>query len=370
MGLTRRKKIWWWSYTDPTTRKRHRLSTRLTSFEAAEAWVRRRRLALEREWSGLEVDPNGLHTLHYWPQYRADMVRRDLVRAYINETERELRNFAARVPGLGSITAPVLQAWIEDRALEINRKTVRNYYQMIRGYLAFCQRMGYLAHHPCDSVRVGRVVKPVARRTLSQLDLVQLYFSSPHSRGTAYLFCAYTGLRRGEARQARWNWLEGQSIRVPAKASKSRVERVVPIPTPLSGCLRLHRQWLATHWRAVEPDDLIFPSFKLHHISVGGIPRCVTLRADMVAAGLPELDDRGRAMVLHGLRHSLGTNLAVSGADIHQIRDIMRHSDIRTSAGYIDAARINSRAAVDNLVSFRESDRKTLETSRGRDTLS
>lgn len=60
-------------------------------------------------------------------------------------------------------------------------------------------------------------------------------------------------------------------------------------------------------------------------------------RADLAAAGIEEVDARGRRVVLHSLRHSLATMLAQSQVPPAVAMRIMRHRDIRlTLEAYTD----------------------------------
>lgn len=65
----------------------------------------------------------------------------------------------------------------------------------------------------------------------------------------------------------------------------------------------------------------------------------VAFRRDLAAARIPEQDARGRKVVLHSLRHSLATMLAISGVPIAIAQRILRHRDIRLTAEvYCDEA--------------------------------
>jgi len=52
----------------------------------------------------------------------------------------------------------------------------------------------------------------------------------------------------------------------------------------------------------------------------------------------------------HDLRHTFGTRLAEKGVPIHQIAELMGHSDIRTTMKYVHAATSSKKLAVDLLV--------------------
>lgn len=52
------------------------------------------------------------------------------------------------------------------------------------------------------------------------------------------------------------------------------------------------------------------------------------LKADLVEAGIPYVDESGRYADFHALRHTTGSLLAAAGVHPKVIQSIMRHSDI------------------------------------------
>jgi integrase len=77
------------------------------------------------------------------------------------------------------------------------------------------------------------------------------------------------------------------------------------------------------------------------------IPSMDDFRADLAAAGIDEVDARGRSVVLHSLRHSLCTLLALSNVPMAIAQKIMRHRDIKlTSEAYLDEGLLPLSAAM------------------------
>jgi hypothetical protein len=70
-------------------------------------------------------------------------------------------------------------------------------------------------------------------------------------------------------------------------------------------------------------------------------------RTDLAAAGIEDVDGRGRKVVLHSLRHSLATMLAQTNVPPALAMKILRHRDIRlTLQVYADADQLPAAAAM------------------------
>lgn len=76
------------------------------------------------------------------------------------------------------------------------------------------------------------------------------------------------------------------------------------------------------------------------------VPHPNVVQDDIRRAGLVNPDPLGRRLVLHSLRHMLGTVLAIAGVDVRRIQAVLRHRDIRTTQRYIDAAQLPTASAL------------------------
>ena len=68
-----------------------------------------------------------------------------------------------------------------------------------------------------------------------------------------------------------------------------------------------------------------------------GVPRCVTLKKDLKAAGIQYIDESGRYADFHALRYTFNTWLQTNGVPPRMAQELMRHSDRRlTDQVYLD----------------------------------
>jgi integrase len=122
-------------------------------------------------------------------------------------------------------------------------------------------------------------------------------------------------------------------VDLPASITKSGRNETVPLVEALAEAFRAAR--------ANTPD---------HRKVFRGIPKMETFRKDLKAAGIQEVDGRGRRAVLHSLRHSLCTMMAASGVPMAVAQRVMRHSDIRlTAQHYCDEGMLPMAEAVREL---------------------
>ena len=145
----------------------------------------------------------------------------------------------------------------------------------------------------------------------------------------------WTGLRRGEAQALRWRQvdLEARELTFTRHEHKSghRTQRpkTIALPAPAA-------EILATRTRG-EPEDRVFPPLRGDQIRLDHPWRKVRERA-----GLPGL-------VLHGLRHLVGSALAQAGAGPAIIAAALGHAQVSTAERYIATGQATRRATADLL---------------------
>lgn len=72
--------------------------------------------------------------------------------------------------------------------------------------------------------------------------------------------------------------------------------------------------------------------------------------AVLARAGIADVDQRGRKVVLHSLRHTLATMLAQSNVPPAVTQKIMRHRDIRlTLQAYTDESHLSTASGIASL---------------------
>ncbi|EAQ96402.1 tyrosine-type recombinase/integrase [Congregibacter litoralis] len=211
---------------------------------------------------------------------------------------------------------------------------------------------GLATENPCKGVNVGQSgVREAILETPEQykslfdaLDRMQVSNIDPDDPGevtpipdaaaNAIRVLAFTGARKSEITEARWSWvnIDAGTLTVPPKSHKSGhitgKPKVIPLPSPARAVI----ESLTRHGE----DDFVFPATR----GGGGISlpskMWIQIRKE---AGLPD------GITNHSLRHSLGTIMAVQGAEAAQIMAALGHSQLSTTQRYIHIAR-DARAAM------------------------
>lgn len=139
----------------------------------------------------------------------------------------------------------------------------------------------------------------------------------------AIRFIALTGARRGEVTGLIWQWVDLASgqVTLPREAHKAGRKtgkpRIIALPA--------EAQAIVARQPGGEAADYVFlPSKGEGALSLGKIWMAVRAEAKLPAG-----------LGLHGLRHSIGTHLAMAGASAVELMETLGHRQISTTLRYI-----------------------------------
>lgn len=273
---------------------------------------------------------NELHRLGRAAMYRYNIQKHI---EYAAKTQRWVR--------LGDCSSAGISAHLRALAAADRKpKTVNAHLADLSAFFAWCVRTARLEANPCQTVQKSAVRADKTRRALSVVECEALLAATPSARKIVYHFLLLTGLRRGEAKALRWSDIRldalNPTLSLPASITKSGRPEALPLAPDLAEAMREYRS------KAGE-QGFVFES----------IPSMWLFRKDLKAAGIQEVDDRGRRVVLHSLRHSLATMLAMSRVPMAYAQRLLRHRDIRlTAETYQDEALLPLAGAVASLPAF------------------
>jgi Phage integrase family len=174
-------------------------------------------------------------------------------------------------------------------------------------------------------------------------------------RELVYKLAVLTGLRRGEIEALTVGHLHLNEslpfIRMRPQDTKNRDAVEIPLREDLADDLR---QWLDLKRRAVA-GVLSLRNQKSASVPsepVFDVPRQLVkaFDRDLAAAGIPKVDERGRTVDVHALRHTFGTLLSKGGVMPRTAQQAMRHSKIDLTMNvYTDPRLLDVAGAVDLL---------------------
>lgn len=144
------------------------------------------------------------------------------------------------------------------------------------------------------------------------------------------LIAMNTGLRRGELTSLHWDQADTDVgvINVLAAKAKSEVARHVPMNSEVVEVLK--------RWKEVTPHDGV---------------RLFPIESPKTAWGALVADAGIGKFRFHDLRHHFASRLVMAGEDLNTVRELLGHSDIKTTLRYAHLAPEHKRRAVESLLS-------------------
>ncbi len=224
---------------------------------------------------------------------------------------------------------------------KLSGKTLNDLLKNTCNFFEWLRRERFVTENPLEFVEVVKLTPKSFRRALTPEQAQRLLAVAPHERAVIYLVAMQHGLRRKE--------LQGLTVadfvfdtpapflRVAASLSKNRTGATLFLRPEVTEAIR------SVLPKNAEPTAKIFPA----------VARISTLRRDLAKADIPFEDAQGRRVDLHSLRVTLGSNLFASGASLVVVKELMRHSDIKTTLRhYSDVSQLPLAQAVANLPAF------------------
>lgn len=203
------------------------------------------------------------------------------------------------------LTAECVQGWFDTLKRLKCDSTALTYLTHVRSFLKWCVAVGRLRENPCDKIDLRRTKYALRANIASAKQARKLINKATGPLQLALMLGFLCGLRRREIMNARWEWLEGKSLRVRSghgfKPKWGR-ERLVPIPKETLAAINAIRP------RSEEriPIGLL----------VGGRP----LPWDFKRPWLLHLEACGIAgLTIHDMRRTFGSLKATAGVPLFKI---------------------------------------------------
>ena len=334
-GLYRKpgSSFWWVRFW--VEGQEYRRSTRCTDFAAASVEGRRLQVEVEEEVgaSGRGRRPGGMRLLDLGGMdagRSVDAGHHPRHRAALDYRWGAIYRVLGRDTSPAEVSDDDLDRYVATRRQEGTRgQTIRREIQALRRGYQLARRKGHRYREPNwpeirsdarDDRRRGHL-RPIGdiRAVLSKL--------GPDARDRLTV-ALLTGLRDGELHRLRYEWVERLPesahvpavLRLPEDATKDREERAVPLPAEALAILE--RRWRQEQQKARKdernPDPRLFP-IESHKRALATASK---------GAGL------SYRLTLRDLRHTYSTLAAAESGDLTAVRDLLGHSDLRTTSIY------------------------------------
>jgi len=151
-----------------------------------------------------------------------------------------------------------------------------------------------------------------------------------------------TSARRGEILKMEWHWLDLDSGTAffPAHITKTKIERTVPLIERLRTSLRHHKEKV-TEQLGKPPAGRVFPytpdGFNANWTRIRQRARKeyeALRKADGVTDEELKSDDTVTGFRMHDCRHEATSRMMSAGLNIHDVKSVTGHSDLRSLSRY------------------------------------
>ena len=236
---------------------------------------------------------------------------------------------------LRDLTPARLRSWRDTLSGTLAPGTVRRYLATLSGPLTMAVReYGWLAENPLHLVR--KPLAPPGRvRCLSDAERLRLLDACQQSVQPALyplvVLALSTGARRGELSRLRWRDVEFQQGCVRFMQTKNGQPRVVPLGAV---ALAVLQAWCPAH---AEHGAWVFPGTGCLPLHWAEAWRTARRRAAL------------QDFRFHDLRHTAASYLAMSGASLREIAEVLGHKSIAQTYRYTHLTLPHTRGVVERM---------------------
>jgi len=236
---------------------------------------------------------------------------------------------------LEKLSPLILRSWLDALAPYYKPASIRRYRIALSAVLtAGVQHYEWLTKHPLR--KVGKPPKtPDRERCLTAPEQTRLLTACQHSRNrhlyVAVVVALSTGARKNEILQRTWSDVDLERGLLRLTHTKNGDRRAVPIVGPALVLLRTQAQSARSRW--------VFPNRS------GSQPQLLDYawRQACEQAGIDDLH-------FHDLRHSAASYLAMSGASLREIAEILGHRSLTQTMKYTHLMEPHTRGVLQRMI--------------------
>ena len=211
---------------------------------------------------------------------------------------------------------------------KVSNSTVNLKLRHTSAAFTFAMNQGYIEKNPCTGVKKLKVKGNNLPKYFSKEDAKNILQIIPDGRFEDLIyFYLYTGCRRDEALNLKWEDIDLKNRRVIFRETKSGKSRMVPFNGQLSEVLV----------RMEQNPEKPFP-FKSDFVTK-------KFKKYLKASSIKNADD----LCVHSLRHSFASHLVMENVPIKTVSKLLGHSTIRVTEMYAHLAPDHLKDAVQNL---------------------
>ena len=210
---------------------------------------------------------------------------------------------------------------ISFRLINIEIATLYNFF-------VFCIKKSYLDKNPCSGIKKLNELSRL--KTLSDEDINKLIAGATNKLTRDLItFLIYTGCRKGEALNLKWDDVDLKNDVIAIKGTKTKYDRYIPISKPLKELLK-----------AVEKNQDCLYVFNINGAKLGNFRK--SFMTACRNAGLKDLR-------IHDLRHVFASKMVMNGTSLYITGELLGHRTTQMTKRYSHLVPDTLKKAVDEV---------------------
>ena len=194
--------------------------------------------------------------------------------------------------------------------------------------LNFAVRRNYLDKNPCTGIKKLNELSRL--KTLSDSDIEKLINGATNKlTKDLIIFLIYTGCRKGEALNLKWDDVDMQNDVIAIKGTKTKYDRYIPISKPLKELLS----------RIEKVQDVLYV-FNRNGAKLSDFKR--SFHTACKNAGLKD-------MHIHDLRHVFASKMVMNGTSLYITGELLGHRTTQMTKRYSHLVPDTLKKAVDDV---------------------
>jgi integrase len=217
----------------------------------------------------------------------------------------------------------------DKREQEINYRWINLEITTLRHFFNFCIKRNYIDKNPCAGIKKLNELSRL--KTLSDEDIQKLISGATNKLTRDLItFLIYTGCRKGEALNLKWDDVDMQNDVIAIKGTKTKYDRYIPISKPLKELLK-----------GIERNqDCFLYVFNKNGAKIGDFKK--SFHTACRNAGLKDLR-------IHDLRHVFASKMVMNGTSLYITGELLGHRTTQMTKRYSHLVPDTLKKAVDDV---------------------
>ena len=217
---------------------------------------------------------------------------------------------------------------IKKRESEISFREVNLEISILHNFFNFCIKRGYIDKNPASGIKKLNELSRL--KTLSDEDIPKLISGATNKLTRDLItFLIYTGCRKGEALNLKWDDVDLKIGVIAIKGTKTKYDRYIPISKPLKELLK-----------GIEKNQDGLYLFNSNGAKIGDFKK--SFHTACRNAGLKDLH-------IHDLRHVFASKMVMNGTSLYITGELLGHRTTQMTKRYSHLVPDTLKKAVDDV---------------------